>query len=267
MDAARLYRQFFEWDKAKSPDWKDEKDGNVFPGGKVVRIGPESITIIPAENPGHIVKIIKPGSKPRGLSVEEEYEMAKALQATHGENFITPVPVSFGHDPDYFEMVRLEGIAPRRDETNADEICQIGTAVGEFQAALVEKHGAIHKDIGNSNLLICDGKIAVLDMASIVPVSQAGFVEMMFIPTLAVTPNYSPHIAEEYEKRTGKPINFDILRALVLWAPAMFQNDAEDSEKAIKNLNSNFAAWEEMRSSAQNCHRPGSGCKAKGFDA
>ena len=246
MEAARLYEQFLAI---------REPQRGVFPGGEIVRVGPSSIAIIPADHPDSIVKIIKPGHTPRGLSVAEEFETLQRLQKLDGELFVTPTPLSFGHTPDFLHMERL-GNSFGFGAVPDSAVERIGRAVGDFSGLLFQKHGAIHTDICNGNYTDePNGKIGIIDIAS---VEKSDIPEKLFLTPLLYKPNISPYIADEFERRTGISIDFGLVQTLMAETlPTLLRSHRQPIADDIQNkVTSNLQEWADMRSAFEACHRP-----------
>ncbi|QQR69421.1 MAG: hypothetical protein IPI58_01710 [Alphaproteobacteria bacterium] len=246
MNVEHLYAQFLTL---------DAEHRDMFQDGRIVRVGPSSVVIIPEAQPEHIIKIIKPGHTPHGLSVAEEFKTLQRLQSLDGEYFVTPIPISWGASPDYIEMQRL-GKGHGWDVTDPREIERIGRALGEFSALLFEIHGSIHTDICNGNYTDApNGKIGIIDIAS---VKETDIPENLFFTPLLSKPNISPHIAAEFQKRIGRPIDFELVQGIVMERlPKLLLSKEQESATNIKRrVDSNLQEWRDMRSDIRTCHRP-----------
>ena len=173
--------------------------------------GHSSFVFIPKEHPNCVIKIIKKGCKPYGVSPEEEYDLLKKLLELKGELFITPTPRSRGSDPVYIAMDRL-GKVFGWGVSDPNEVKRIGLAVGEFAGLLFLKHGSIHTDICLNNYTNgFDGKIGIIDIASI---EKTDVPERMFLCPILDPFNICLAMADKFEEVTGRPIDSDLFEKL-----------------------------------------------------
>ena len=149
--------------------WKEESHNTpaaVYPCGQLLRDGPSSIALIPKDRPDCVTKIIKPGAEPFGRGVEDEFNLLDRLQKLSNEHspFVTPRPISYGHEPDTITMERLGSVFCGHDPS---AMFEAGFNVGIFNLIAHRELGLVHMDIGPGNLTIePHGRTGVLDIAS-----------------------------------------------------------------------------------------------------
>lgn len=250
-------------------DWdKNGKTGDFPDGGTLVRNGPTSIVFVPEKESNCIIKVVKPGLRPLGLSPQEEFGLLEKLQELKGEYFVTPTPLSWGNDPPYIAMEKL-GTAVNEAIFSADpnEAKRIGTALGEFAGRLYLKNGAIHTDLASNNYTFApDGKIGIIDIASVektdVPEKMFQFPALNSPRLCAAMADKFDTIVDEYNKsrKDGKKvphINIDMVEKLSLeW---LSHNDPKFKSDYEKAYTSNLREWRNLRDEGDNeitCHRP-----------
>lgn len=138
--------------------------------------------------------------------------MLKMLEPLKGENFIIPIPISWGKNPRHIHMSLVGKAISHNEHLSNEEIKAIGQAVGEFASYLYADFKLIHSDICRNNLTHGpDRKTGIIDFASIEDdVPEKMFVAPLFDKDLAIV----PYMAHEFEARTGIKIDFDTVEAM-----------------------------------------------------
>ena len=237
-------------------DWYESGQSGAFPDGGVLgRIGPSSIAFVPIENSNCVVKVIKPGHNPNGLSIQEEFKLMNQLQGLEGEHFVTPVPISCGANPDFISMVRL-GRSFSGIVSDPEVIQRIGLALGEFSAQLFMKYGSVHADICPGNYTdVPGGKIGVIDIAAIV---KTNIPEKMFLVPILDPFNICPLMAEKFEEVSGRSIDFDLVEQLSRERlPRLLASKPPDvAAKIASRHDANLDEWRNLRGHANTSRRP-----------
>lgn len=236
--------------------WSQNGSHTPFHSATILRNGSASLAFVPHANPECVVKAIKPGRVPRGLQVEAEFELMKKLYPAKDNLYVTPQPFAFGLNPNFIVMEKL-GTPYVGGSLKETEIENIGRGWGAFSADIWMRLGSVHKDICLGNYTReSDGKIGILDIASVQKVQRP---EQMFHAVLLHSPNISPYVADEFERRTG--ISFDVLEVnslvqnnLEMLLPNIPQSVVQDLQKEVS---SKINEWKKMKESGRlNSHRP-----------
>lgn len=226
------------------------------PDAHILRVGDSSIALVTSRHPNAVVKIVKPGKRSFGLSVEEEFDLLRALKSTNQGPYITPMAFAYGTNPDFIVMEHL-GKTLEKKPLRFDRAEEVGRGIGEFCATTWnELNKSIHLDLCLRNLTHApDGRIGIIDIASV----KQGGVENMFFKLLMAQPNLSPYLADEFTQRTGVNVDFAVVQQR-MHAELTWQVPSMGTEEALRiqsDVASNLAEWRALKESGRlNSHRP-----------
>lgn len=211
---------------------------------EVLRVGPASIAVATAET---VTKIIKAGVNPRGVQPPEEFALLQALHRPDSDlPFVIPKPIDYGQN--FITMNRLAAPAGLAAVKANEE--KIGTAIGAFAAHIWQNHkGAIHDDLALGNFTLQpDGKVGMLDIASVVP-PRSGQPEEMFLTLLLVDANLCPYVATAFEQQTGTKIDLGIVKQMhdARLRPLLGDKTPAERAQILAVSDRNLIAWDDFK--------------------
>lgn len=215
---------------------------------EIIRETRNSIVVVPAAAPDTVLKIIKPTGDPNGHRPVDECEVMSRVKRFNTDAVVTPDPLACGRNPEHVYMTRIGN--PVSWATNSvEENHRIGLKVGNFAAILYDEMGAIHDDLAPGNhRQFPDGRIGIIDIASIVPSRRP--VEMLMTAIFA-PPGYATGVAEGFmAASTAKLDLFWFEATLVAKIPRiMYSLSPKRKATSMARVQAGMAHWRQWTES------------------